>query len=65
MNLDSDSLDFLEDGVMVAQVTSRKLKIRDAEIATESGTSALLAAHEIVVGGTGALLNKITVFRSR
>lgn len=65
MQLDADSLDFLEDGVMVAQVSSRKLKIRDADIATEVGTSALLAAHEIAVGGTGDLLNKVTVFRSR
>lgn len=64
MRLTSNKLQFSEDGVEVAYVASQKMFINNAEVATTPGTSMMLGAHEISIGGTGSLLNKVTNIRS-
>ena len=64
MELDVSELAFYQGNDKVSYVNDNKLFIRNAEIATTIGDSLVFAAHDVFKGGTGALLGKVTVFRS-
>lgn len=65
MVLDHDSIEFKVGGTNVASIIGSKLVVKDAEIASVPTATALLGAHEMSIGGAGALEGKVTVFRSR